>query len=189
MIYEGQPVKRAPGTICKWQGWRASPKQSEMGPAPRSSGEVGPASPKQSEVGPAPRSSREMGSTPRSSREMGPASPKQSEVGQTMLLTVMLITSVILSSTAISALLVLFQLRQVSDVKASTQAIFAADSGLECILYEKVRGGENYSNCGATGEIKLDNGASYVVISNDTGTSFKSVGRAGRSARALEIGF
>jgi len=104
--------------------------------------------------------------------------------GQTMILTVMLLTSAILSATAISALLVLFQLRQVSDIKASTQAIFAADAGVECVLYEKVVGGENYSNC----EVTLDNGASYVVT-DDGADNFKSVGRAGRTARAFEIGF
>ena len=105
--------------------------------------------------------------------------------GQTMILTVMLLTSAILSATAISALLVLFQLRQASDIKASTQSIFAADAGIECVLYEKVVGGENYSNC----KTVLDNGASYVVTIDETGDNFKSVGRAGRTARALEIGF
>lgn len=115
---------------------------------------------------------------------------RNKQSGQTMILTVMLLTSAILSATAISALLVLFQLRQASDIKASTQAIFAADSGIECVLYEKVVGGENYSNCGMPPdpEIKLDNGASYVVT-DEGGGNFKSVGRAGRTARAFEIGF
>jgi len=107
--------------------------------------------------------------------------------GQTMLLTVMLITSAILSATAISALLILYQLRQVSDIKSSTEAIFAADSGLECLLYERVKGGGNYANCGTVSDVVLDNGASYRVL-DEGGGFFKSVGRSGRAARAFEIG-
>src|SRR3989338_6870042 len=97
--------------------------------------------------------------------------------GQTMILTVMILTSAILSATAISALLVLFQLRQASDIKASMQAIFAADAG-----------GENYSNCN-TSEIGFINGASYAVTFDESGENFKSIGRAGRVARAVEVGF
>lgn len=117
-----------------------------------------------------------------------------------MLITVMLITSAILSATSISALIILFQLKQVSDIKASTQAIFAADSGLECLLYERVKGGEVYSNCGkgaadGTGgtEIVLTNDsypeyrASYTVI-DEGGGLFKSIGRSAKAARAFEIG-
>ncbi|OGY57393.1 MAG: hypothetical protein A3C03_00735 [Candidatus Colwellbacteria bacterium RIFCSPHIGHO2_02_FULL_45_17] len=109
--------------------------------------------------------------------------------GQTMILTVMILTSAILSATAISALLVLFQLRQASDIKASMQAIFAADAGVECIFYERLGpGGENYSNCN-TSEIGFINGASYAVTFDESGENFKSIGRAGRVARAFEVGF
>ena len=115
----------------------------------------------------------------------GPVSPKRSGGGQTMILTVILITTAILSATVISALLILFQLRQVSDIKASTQAIFAADSGIECVLYEKFVGGERYQNCA---EVKLTNDTLYVVVDQGDG-SFKSIGKSGRTARAFEIGF
>lgn len=102
-----------------------------------------------------------------------------------MILTVVLISGAILSATAISALLVLYQLRQVSDVKSSTQAIFAADAGIECVLFKTVSEATDYENCTGT----LDNGASYTVVPNDSGTGYKSVGRSGRAARALDISF
>jgi len=120
--------------------------------------------------------------------------------GQTMILTVLLLSGAILSATAISALLVLFQLRQVTDIKTSTQAIFAADAGIECVLFELTtalvaanESGEDFIIDGGTvedtcsGELE-DNNATYRVVS-EVGSNFKSVGRAGRTARALEIGF
>jgi len=108
--------------------------------------------------------------------------------GQTMILTVLLLSGAILSATAISALLILFQLRQTSDIKTSMQAIFAADAGIECVLfeqYEEVTGGgtADFTSCEAT----LDNGARYRVV--DDGGTIKSIGQAGRTARAFEIGF
>ena len=110
--------------------------------------------------------------------------------GQTMILTVMMLTGAILSATAISALLVLFQLRQASDIKASTQAIFAADSGVECIFYQKIiveptTGAADYASC----EGEFTNGSSYRVEWNETATNFKSVGRSGRTARTFGVEF
>ena len=111
--------------------------------------------------------------------------------GQAMLLTVMLLSSAILGATSLAALLVLFQLRQATDAKASTQAIFAADSGIECVLFERIVGTQNYTNCGEGSLIYLGNGSSYTVIVDTSGggTKVKSVGRAGRTTRALEITF
>lgn len=126
-------------------------------------------------------------------RQEGPASPKRSQNGQTMLLTVMILSSAVLGATVLASLLVLFQLRQSSDAKSSTQAIFAADSGIECILFERIGGTFNYQNCGAPPatppQIDLDNGAFYTVVELGGGDGFKSVGRAGRTTRAFEITF
>jgi len=123
-----------------------------------------------------------------------PASPKRSRGGQAMILTVMLLSGAILSASALAALLVLFQLRQASDIKSSTQAIFAADSGIECILYEAVVNGASgvgdFANCGElalTPPINLDNGASYVVTVGVG--AVKSAGRAGKTSRAFEVSF
>jgi len=122
----------------------------------------------------------------------------QGKRGQAMLLTVMLLSSAILGATALAALLVLFQLRQATDAKASTQAIFAADSGIECVLFEKILSVSpgapppNYANCGiAPDKVNLDNGSLYTITVETSGgdTTIKSIGRAGRTTRALEITF
>jgi len=118
--------------------------------------------------------------------------------GQTMIVTVMLISSAVLGATTLAALLVLFQLRQSADAKSSTQAIFAADSGIECVLYEKLLsdslGGvppPDYTNCGEGGQVTLDNGAIYTVTVDSSGgnTVIKSVGKSDRASRAFEITF
>ena len=109
----------------------------------------------------------------------------------------MLLTSAILGATSLAAILVLFQIRQSSNLGGSTRAIYAADSGIECILYEKAKETldppevPNYTNCGtsasASGRVSLDNGAYYFVENNDP--KFKAVGRYGLSSRAFEVSF
>jgi hypothetical protein len=112
---------------------------------------------------------------------------QMTQKGQTMLLTVMILSSAILSATALAGLLVRYQLRQSSDIKLSTQAIFAADSGIECYLYEREKGTQNYTNCGEGGEISLGNGAVYTVVIG--ANNVKSVGKSGGAARAFELTF
>lgn len=51
--------------------------------------------------------------------------------GQVLLLTSLALGGTILAVTAIAGLLVLFQIRQATDIAASTRAIYAADSGIE----------------------------------------------------------
>ena len=55
--------------------------------------------------------------------------------GQTLLLTVLVIAGVILMVSTLSGLIMSYSLRQVTNAQASAQAIFAADAGIECILY------------------------------------------------------
>ena len=132
--------------------------------------------------------SRQRGLAPRSSK---------SKVGQTMLLTVMLLSGAILSATSLAALLVLYQLRQATDAKASTQAIFAADSGIECVLFEQILSlttgtSPEFIKCGiAPDKVVLDNLSYYTITVNIIAgdTVIKSVGVSGRTTRALEITF
>ena len=51
-----------------------------------------------------------------------------------MLLTVLVLSSVILMVAATAGLVMSFNLRQVTDARLSTKAIFAADTGIECVL-------------------------------------------------------
>lgn len=105
-----------------------------------------------------------------------------------MLLTVMLLTGVILSTASLAALLVLYQIRQTTDVIASTQAIFAADAGLECALYKNLK--DKNQKCGEKDKepaVKLDNGAEFITETQ--GNTIKSAGKSRRSARAFEVTF
>ncbi len=106
--------------------------------------------------------------------------------GQAMLLTVMLLTGVVLSTASLAALLVLYQIRQTTDIVASTQAIFAADAGLECALYREVAKGapREWGNCSAG---TLSNGAKFKT--EIQGNTIKSAGASRRSGRAFEVTF
>ncbi len=108
------------------------------------------------------------------------------ERGQVMLLTVMLLSSAILGATSVAGLLVLFQLRQASDIASSTKSIFAADAGIECAFFNEFR--TIRRNCGEVAPIFLDNGAQYRTIFVPPG-SVKSIGFTKRTARSLEVRF
>ena len=103
-----------------------------------------------------------------------------------MLLTVMLLTGVILSTTSLAALITLYQMRQATDAASSSQAIFAADAGIECALYKKFKEGIS--------DVILSQECSQIIFGNKAevevvaeGGSIKSVGKSRRSARAFEV--
>jgi hypothetical protein len=64
---------------------------------------------------------------------------QQKKEGQVMLLTVLILSTLFLSATAIAGLLMVFQLSQVTKVVESTSAIFAADAGIERGLFKVYR--------------------------------------------------
>ncbi|MCL5006621.1 MAG: hypothetical protein M1153_00525 [Patescibacteria group bacterium] len=74
---------------------------------------------------------------------------KESKLGQTMLLTILVIASVLLMVAAISGLIMSYAIRQVTDAQSSVQAIFAADTGIECVLYYHFCNGGSGSSCPA----------------------------------------
>lgn len=109
--------------------------------------------------------------------------------GQVMLITVVMISSAILTASSLAGLLILFQLRQASDIAASTEAIFAADSGIECVLFNNFRTTASPRDCGEITPVStFSNGAEYKTVSSGA-SSTKSVGRSGRTARSFEITF
>lgn len=57
------------------------------------------------------------------------------ETGQAMLVTMLFMSGLILVGTAVAGLLVSYQIRQAADTQASTQALFAADAGIENAFY------------------------------------------------------
>lgn len=108
--------------------------------------------------------------------------------GQVMILTVVLISGAILSATSLAGLLVMYQLKQSTDVRNSAKAIFAADAGIECALY-------NYNPNDPTSPRGVD--CSKWDLSNESSFNTKmttptvvvSVGRSGRSVRAFQADF
>lgn len=104
-----------------------------------------------------------------------------------MLLMVILLSGAILTSTSLAGLLILYQLRQATDVKSSMQAVFAADAGIEWAFYNETRPlteQKPYPNI-----INLSNGSKVTVtkISSDP-LPLKAIGQpqSGRSARAFQ---
>ena len=60
--------------------------------------------------------------------------PRKRE-GQAMLLTILALGGTMLGATTIAGLLMIYQIRQATDLANSGKALFAADSGLEIELY------------------------------------------------------
>jgi uncharacterized protein (UPF0333 family) len=112
----------------------------------------------------------------------------KSAKGQVMLLTALLIWGIVLSATSLASLLTIYQFRQVGDITNSAKAIFAADSGIECMLYKyNVNDPINprQIDCGETNPVALSNGATFQTYPDQN----ISVGTSARSSRAFELDF
>ena len=114
-----------------------------------------------------------------------------------MLITSLVLASTLLASTTIAGLLMLYQLRQGSDVANSTKAIFAADAGLEWRLHRFFK--VDNRTCCLSGEEcrepEFTNGAMVQTscISAPEGSAqrvvIRSTGTAQKNARAFEFNF
>ncbi|MDD4818891.1 MAG: hypothetical protein PHH27_01785, partial [Candidatus Colwellbacteria bacterium] len=71
------------------------------------------------------------------------AQNRKKEGGQMMMLMVIIVASTALAAIAFSSFTVVSELRQVTDARLSGQALFAADTGIECILFKEF-GNEPY---------------------------------------------
>lgn len=111
--------------------------------------------------------------------------------GQVMLLTVVVIGGLLLSASAIAGLLMLYQIRQSTDIINSTKAIFAADTGIEWELYKCFKCNPSVicdQTCTAldSQEPSMTNGADFDTTVYGTNT-IKSIGNSFQSSRAFEI--
>lgn len=105
-----------------------------------------------------------------------------------MILTVVLISSAILSATSLAGLLIIYQLRQSTDIVNSAKAIFAADSGIECSLYRYNPNDPLNPRVIDCSKWNLSNKANFTTKMVGA-TAVRSVGNAGNSARAFEMDF
>jgi len=125
------------------------------------------------------------------------ASPRK---GQLMLITVLVLGGAIIGASLIAGFLTTRSIRQSGLAADSARAIFAADAGLERLLYECVRknncfdSGKEFENC-TTGQFvnKACYETSYAKNSDGLFTELRSVGwsdwQTRRTARALEVKF
>lgn len=95
-------------------------------------------------------------------------------------MTVLVIGGLLLGASSIAGLLMVYQIRQSSDVINSTKAIFAADTGIEWELYRILKD-SNYP------KPIMTNQADFSTTVYGTST-IKSVGTSGNSSRAFQAG-
>lgn len=126
--------------------------------------------------------------------------------GQVIVLTVMILGGTLLGAASIAGLLMLYQIRQATDLGNSGKAIFAADAGIEWALYEHFHPGNNmlfqanrgtppdarytaeFSN-GARGQVSCYKGTNEVSCANPEIDSIKSIGSSGNTSRAFRLSF
>jgi len=75
-----------------------------------------------------------------------------------MMLMVILIAGTTLAAVAFSSFTVVAELRRVTDARLSTAALFAADTGIECILFREF-GHDDYESV-----VRLENGGCPTYI-------------------------
>jgi len=110
-----------------------------------------------------------------------------------MLLTILFIGSSILVFSSIAGYIMIQRIRASSDTMDSTKAIFAADSGVECMIY-KYSSSSNPKPIDCNTFLTFDD--SFVSVyteyaSSSTGTPLyiKSVGTSNKAKRAFYVGF
>lgn len=126
--------------------------------------------------------------------------PRSFRSGQVMLITVLALGGTILGATTIAGLLMLYQIRQATDLGNSSRAIFAADAGIELAFYNLFCGeSEDKQPCPAPEDLAFTNGASATVTcfkgeeeiecGAEGITRIRSVGQGGSAYRAFEANF
>lgn len=114
--------------------------------------------------------------------------------GQAMILTVLALGGTMLGATTIAGLLMIYQLRQATDLGNSAKAIFAADTGIEWGLYQIVKPDGSATapimrNGAAFSLVCYDDSGASVECQNGAVASIQSVGTAGGVSRAFQASF
>lgn len=105
--------------------------------------------------------------------------------GQLMLITVLLLGGVIMSAASLLGFLIVYKMRQATDIGDSAKAFFASDTGKEWELYQALKLGERLSFDGCP---KFENNAGFETIvglsDNGKALNILSVGKASKNVRA-----
>lgn len=107
--------------------------------------------------------------------------------GQTMLLTVLIMSGVMLSATVIGSYLILNQVRQSTFSANSVQALAAADSGIECELYNLLKSGTVNCNALQFPDAKGVVSVKTTVTPGATSTEIDATGGAASTFRAFQV--
>lgn len=118
-----------------------------------------------------------------------------SKKGQIMLMSVLTLGAVMLGATAISGLLVVYQIRMSSDAASSAKAVFASDAGIDWALYQFLkpesassRQPPVFSNRARFEVICKDSSGNVAQCTDPGVSSIKSNGFYGLISRAFELG-
>lgn len=82
--------------------------------------------------------------------------------GQAMILAVLALGGTVLAATTVAGFLMVYQIRQSTDLAHSAEAIFAADAGAECILYNHFATSSLAGGISCPGAQTLANGATFT---------------------------
>jgi len=119
-----------------------------------------------------------------------------------MFLTVVVLGVIIASVTVVAGLLMSYQIKRSADVSHSARAVFAADAGVECMLFEMFYEGKNGAgakiSCDSEGlDLEFENKASFSIeVSEEESLSgtgsgipryFSSTGKYGSAIRTIRI--
>jgi hypothetical protein len=132
-----------------------------------------------------------------------PAAGKPAKAGQVMVLTVLALGGTILGATTVAGLLMLYQVRQATDLGNSARAIFAADAGMEQSFFNIFCKGDEskssycpapefpvrFSNGAAVKVTCYDDSGSVLPTCDETTRNVRAVGSAGNASRAFEANF
>lgn len=108
-----------------------------------------------------------------------------SERGVSLLLATFLLTFILAIAMGTSTIIVQ-QMKIMREVGYSVIAFYAADSGIEAVLYED-REGTPVENGYTTSTIFVNDAGYDVIVDKTSGTIIKSLGSFGEIRRALEI--
>lgn len=107
--------------------------------------------------------------------------------GQAMILAVLALGGAILGATTIAGLLMTYQIHQTTDFANSAKAIFAADSGVECGLYNFAGpAGHSAVPC-PDPSLPLANGATYTETTDLSSQTIYSEGVSASARRAFLV--
>jgi hypothetical protein len=122
--------------------------------------------------------------------------------GQVMFLTVVVLGVIVASVTVVAGLLMSYQIKRSADVSHSARAVFAADAGVECMLfqmfYEGKTGAEAKVLCDNEGlSSEFENEASFSIETSEEESlsgvgsgiprDFSSTGKYGSAIRTIKI--